>query len=140
MSTFVLKKEYELQLPSSYVDIDREEMEYIDGGLGAPNWLVAGAANLAIDACTVGVIGTGSLALRNLASKYGTQAAKTMFSRQVKNKLLAKAVSATIASRIASLASVAFTVLLWAIDPGTQFASWYDSRDCRPSNGWCDIS
>lgn len=32
MSTFVLKKEYALQLPSSYVDIDREEMEYIDGG------------------------------------------------------------------------------------------------------------
>ena len=32
MSTFVLNKEYSLQLPSSYVDIDREEMEYIDGG------------------------------------------------------------------------------------------------------------
>lgn len=32
MSTFVLKKEYALQLPSSYVDIDREEMEYLDGG------------------------------------------------------------------------------------------------------------
>jgi len=32
MSTFVLNKEYSLQLPSSYVDIDRDEMEYIDGG------------------------------------------------------------------------------------------------------------
>ena len=32
MSTFVLRKEYSLQLPSSYVDIDREEMEYIEGG------------------------------------------------------------------------------------------------------------
>lgn len=29
---WLIKKEYELQLPSSYVDIDREEMEYIDGG------------------------------------------------------------------------------------------------------------
>ena len=27
-----MKKEYALQLPSSYVDIDRDEMEYIDGG------------------------------------------------------------------------------------------------------------
>lgn len=32
MSTFVLKKEYKLQLPSSYVDIDSDEMEYVDGG------------------------------------------------------------------------------------------------------------
>lgn len=37
MSTFVLNKEYSLQLPSSYVDIDREEMEYIDGGLYLSN-------------------------------------------------------------------------------------------------------
>lgn len=33
MSTFVLKREYALQMPTSYVDIDREEMEYVDGGL-----------------------------------------------------------------------------------------------------------
>lgn len=42
MSTFVLKKEYALQLPTSYVDIDTDEMEYIDGGIswsGAKNVL-----------------------------------------------------------------------------------------------------
>ena len=32
MSAFVLKREYALQLPTSYVDVDRDEMEYIDGG------------------------------------------------------------------------------------------------------------
>ncbi|NLL31702.1 MAG: hypothetical protein GX258_11875 [Clostridiales bacterium] len=32
MSAFVLKREYTLQLPNSYVDIDSDEMEYIDGG------------------------------------------------------------------------------------------------------------
>ncbi len=32
MSTFVLKREYALQLPNSYVDVDRDEMEYVDGG------------------------------------------------------------------------------------------------------------
>ena len=32
MSAFVLSREYELQLPTSYVDIDRDEMEYVDGG------------------------------------------------------------------------------------------------------------
>lgn len=32
MSTFVLKREYALAMPTSYVDIDRDEMEYVDGG------------------------------------------------------------------------------------------------------------
>ena len=35
MSTFVLKREYALAMPSSYVDIDRDEMEYVDGGSAA---------------------------------------------------------------------------------------------------------
>lgn len=46
MSAFVLKKEYSLQLPSSYVDIDREEMEYIDGGA----WNSVSNIGFAIDA------------------------------------------------------------------------------------------
>lgn len=33
MSTFVLKREYALQLPNSFVEIDREEMQYVDGGI-----------------------------------------------------------------------------------------------------------
>lgn len=32
MSTFVLKKEYELKMPINYIDINKTEMEYIDGG------------------------------------------------------------------------------------------------------------
>jgi hypothetical protein len=32
MSAFVLNRNYELQLPSSFVDVDCEEMEYVDGG------------------------------------------------------------------------------------------------------------
>ena len=32
MSAFVLNRNYQLQLPNSYVDVDREEMEYVDGG------------------------------------------------------------------------------------------------------------
>lgn len=48
MSTFVLNKEYSLQLPSSYVDIDREEMEYIDGGGFVSNKFMAGAIDVFI--------------------------------------------------------------------------------------------
>lgn len=32
MSAFVLGREYELQLPNNYVEIDSDEMEYVDGG------------------------------------------------------------------------------------------------------------
>lgn len=32
MSSFVLNRNYELALPTSYVDVDNEEMEYVDGG------------------------------------------------------------------------------------------------------------
>lgn len=32
MSTLALNRSFELQMPSSFVDIDREEMEYVDGG------------------------------------------------------------------------------------------------------------
>ena len=35
MSAFVLNRKYELALPTSYVDVDSEEMEYIDGGYAA---------------------------------------------------------------------------------------------------------
>jgi len=37
MSAFVLNRNYELQLPNSYVDVDREEMEYVDGGFATTN-------------------------------------------------------------------------------------------------------
>ena len=32
MSTFVLNRNYGLALPTSYVEVDNEEMEYVDGG------------------------------------------------------------------------------------------------------------
>ena len=48
MSAFVLKREYALQMPTNYVEIDRDEMEYVDGGgwvYTAPiAWVVDGIA------------------------------------------------------------------------------------------------
>ncbi|CAM2077110.1 MAG: hypothetical protein NSGCLCUN01_01298 [uncultured Clostridium sp.] len=40
MSTFVLKREYALAMPTSYIDIDRDEMEYVDGGAFVYRWAV----------------------------------------------------------------------------------------------------
>ncbi|MNM73878.1 hypothetical protein D3C81_856230 [compost metagenome] len=32
MSTFVLRREYALQMPINYVEVNNDEMEYVDGG------------------------------------------------------------------------------------------------------------
>jgi hypothetical protein len=48
MNTFVLRKEYALQLPNSYVEIDRDEMEYVDGGYRSSRsvWIPGGSQRM----------------------------------------------------------------------------------------------
>lgn len=50
MSEFVLDRRHALQLPDSYVDIDSEEMEYVDGGVlgnycNKLEWFISDAIN-----------------------------------------------------------------------------------------------
>ena len=45
MSTFVLQREYALQLPNSFIEIDKEEMEYVEGG-SAREWAIGIACSL----------------------------------------------------------------------------------------------
>ncbi|MDV4152796.1 hypothetical protein R0131_18375 [Clostridium sp. AL.422] len=45
-----LEKEYALQLPNSYVEIDRDEMEYIDGGLKISSWIASAAIDVGLAA------------------------------------------------------------------------------------------
>ncbi|ADL50514.1 hypothetical protein [Clostridium cellulovorans] len=49
MSAFVLNRNYELQLPNSYADVDSDEMEYIDGG-SAREWAIGIACSLIANA------------------------------------------------------------------------------------------
>jgi len=51
MSAFVLNRGYELQLPNSYVDIDNDEMEYVDGGAYATSHWWEYAINLNESEC-----------------------------------------------------------------------------------------
>lgn len=83
MSTFVLKRGDALQLPNSYVEIDRDEMEYVDGGANAVEywwgWAVDlssseaiefGDALLSFNVAAVGVVGgTASALAFHVASK-----------------------------------------------------------------------
>lgn len=70
MSAFVLKREYALQLPNSYVDVDRNEMEYVEGGArysGSKGWIVA--STLAAVEYGVGSFAKGALSLFKVALK-----------------------------------------------------------------------
>ena len=49
MSTFVLQREYALQLPNSFIEIDKEEMEYVEGG-SAREWAIGIACSLIANA------------------------------------------------------------------------------------------
>jgi len=71
MSAFVLERKYALQLPHSYVDIDRDEMEYIDGGDTVGDMA---ALTAALAACAAVFIGYGALSVvkrNHIASKFG---------------------------------------------------------------------
>ena len=60
MSTFVLKREYALAMPTSYVDIDRDEMEYVDGG-----WSIKTVLNNAIGMTAVAGLAWCGNAIKN---------------------------------------------------------------------------
>ena len=83
MSTFVLKRGYELQLPTSFVDIDRDEMEYVDGG----TWNSVKNIGFGIDVLiwaggvvtgTIGILGSVREILRRNAKGLVVQATKTL--------------------------------------------------------------
>ncbi len=124
-----------LTMPSNFVAMEEDEMMYLDGGIGAPNWLVGGAINLAISAAFGGI---GAF-LTSVSRKALTSAAKTLFATKVKNKLIAKGVAAGLAAGICGFIPSLLTVVGAIIDPGSWLANKYDSRDCKKNNGWCDI-
>lgn len=126
MSTFVLKKEYELQLPSSYVDIDRKEIEYIDGGyrFDLSRDAVAFGADVGIALVSFGVSSYKTIKsfLANKGKVSGTQ-------------LIVKiATKAGIAKEIASkFAGVITTVLNFSIGYGIAYLA--DRFDKTGLNG-----
>ena len=98
MSTFVLNRNYELALPSIYVDVDNEEMEYVDGGA------LSTATKAAIIAGVV-IAGVGfACALAYGQVWLGLKLAKGVFGTALKGvmKAHAGAVIALIASCVVS--------------------------------------
>ena len=129
-----------LVLPSSYAVMDEEEMSYVEViWIGAPNWLVSGVINFAIDSIVIGGCRAAAVYFRGQARKYGARAAGLCFSKTLKKKLIAKGIASGVASGICNIAAAGITVLSWALDPGGSLAAYIDKRDSTGTNGWCTI-
>jgi RHS repeat-associated protein len=102
-------------------------------------WFVSNAINWGITALVGGGIGGLSLYLRNLSKKYLADRAAIMFANELKKKLLAKGISARIASYVANAANVLFNMLMWATDPGSKIFARIDSKDHVPNNGYLNL-
>ena len=124
-----------LVMPSSFAMISEEEMTYVEGGLKAPNWLVAGAINLAI-ASAFGSVGTF---LTKVSKKNLSKAAKIIFAKKLKKKLIAKGVVSGLAGAICGYIPAVLTICGAVLDPGGYLAGRFDARDCKPNNGYCNI-
>ena len=68
--------------------------------------------------------------------KYGAKATGLIFSRTLKKKLIAKGIAAGVAAGICTIAAIGVTILSWALDPGGSLASYIDSNDSKPNNGY----
>ena len=123
MSTFVLKREYALQLPNSYVEIDRDEMEYVDGG-GPTAHLIEKSIDKRLISVPVNAIGwyfTGGLVGKGM---------------ELVGKVASKAMGGVLSAvGIANVASN-FTGSWWNF--GDHLANYLDSIDRDPGNGRID--
>lgn len=110
MSAFVLNRNYELQLPTSFVDIDRDEMEYVDGGgVGKNQWnsttWVGRYCDIAIIAISGGIGAFSTL----VARKYIKSIIGKTVSRTIQRKLTAY-VGSAVAGLFMSSLNIALTV------------------------------
>lgn len=87
--------------------MDRDEMEYVDGGWSM-NQVVKNITGL----IAVFSIGYAGSALQKFA-------AAEIISRTVRNALLRSQFSYSVAGTVSSVISSGFTVLMWALDPGS---------------------
>lgn len=119
--------ELSLNLPAQYADIEQEEMMYLDGGFGIPNWIVSSAINIGIAAFTGG--GGVKLFLSWMARKGSAEAAK-----QFKN-ILVRFVATQVANRVSGLVVGAINGFL-TFSVGGALTTIWDRNDVNRNNGW----
>ncbi len=127
-----------LVMPKNFAIVAEDEMEYVDGGLSIPNWLVGGAINLAISAVLT-MVGAGLAkgAANNLAwviKKIGKEVVESEIKKRVE-----RAAGLMAASFVVGIIGPALTLFGALFDPGQAIAGWLDGRDSNPGNGYLNI-
>lgn len=123
----------EMVLPRNYVEIEQEEMMYLDGGFSIPTWSVTGtitAATYAFLAAAGGAVATGGLKV-------------VLGSMSLRNTLAAGIVKAVGASGIrvgnALVSSWLRTVVSGGVSGvASRIANYLDGRDGK-KNGWIRV-
>lgn len=127
MSTFVLNKGYSLQLPSSYVDIDREEMEYIDGGYTISLSRSTAATIIDVAAILISAGLSTSASVGKIAAKIGWSNLKT----KVATAMLKLGVS-----KLAANTAVSILTTVTGFSLGSAAAWCLDKTDRSGLNGY----
>ena len=123
-----------LQLPQNYVELEQEEMMYLDGGFGIPNWTVAVAINAGVNLVINKFTGGGAFAL--IASL--KSAGKTRIVRKL-TAGIGRFMSTQAANRIAGTVANFLFGGIGISSVGNVVARNLDARDRRPNNGWVDF-
>ena len=73
MSSYALNRNYNLQLPNSFVEIDKEEMEYVDGGVSVSKSWSGFQVTLSSGECadTAAVLAGGSVTAATISGVLG---------------------------------------------------------------------
>ena len=129
MSTFVLRREYALQMPTNFVDVDMDEMEYVDGGIALKTTWVAAGLNAAIGIAIGG--GVGIAGIKAYINRVGKEEAKRIFTRSLKSKIIAIG-----AGSFAFMVEWVIVTVMNVLDPGGYLANLMDANDTYGTNGW----
>ena len=121
-----------LVMPKNFAIVDEEEMTYVDGGAGIPNWVVAGAINLGISIILGGISG----GLKSVASAANKAALGKHFSQAAIKELTRIGMAYTAAAAVTGIFSAIMTFIGAIFDPGSYIANQLDARDKNPNNGW----
>lgn len=122
-----------LVMPSNYVVMDSNEMEYVDGGaLDIMPVGVAGAIFNTAIGIIIGGVGVGSITA--YIAKVGAKEAAKIFTKTIASKLAAIGCAAL----ATSLGPIITTVLNY-LDIGNAIAKKLDAIDSKPNNGWLTV-
>lgn len=116
-----------LQLPQSYIEVESEEMEYIDGGFAVGKRFAGAAINTLIGIA----IGGSALSVQGFIASVGKAEAKKIFTRTVISKLKSWG-----CSKLAWCVGGAVAFALNYADIGGAIADYLDAHDTYPNNGW----